>query len=665
MLFVELVLIRWTAENDVYLRFFTNFVLLASFLGIGIGFLRSGRQRNLSRYAPGAIAVLAIFVVTFPVQQGRSGDLPVLLGLFGMPSVPAWIALPITFLLVTAVMAVVGETVARTFRTFDALTAYRYDVLGSLLGIASFTVLSFLGTRPVIWSLVIAALLFMTLERPIGWRRYTSLAGIVLVFGANSLSSLDAWSPYYKVTTVPTSDGRVALRVNGLPHQSMYPIDLLRQRQPFYDYPYTHLEANPLNDVLIVGAGSGNDVAIALSHGAKHIDAVEIDPILQARGMAMHPEDPYGDPRVTPHVNDGRAFLESTDQRYDLIAFALPDSMTLVSGQGALRLESYLFTEEAFQSVRDHLTPEGSFTLYNYYRPDVFRRYAATLALVFGHEPCFDPGTNHGGGARIQAVLTISRDPSALQCTTLWQDTTNAPAPVTDDRPFPYIAGRTLPLFYAGSLALILAASLLIVGRTAGGTRQMQPYTDLFFMGAAFLLLETKNVVQFALLFGTTWFVNALVFAGILISVYLAIEVTRRVRIAPRFLYVGLFTSLVLAWLIPGDRILSLSTGPRLLAGIALAFAPVFFANLIFSQRFADTASSTVAFGANLLGAILGGVVEYAAVSIGYRDLLIVVAFFYLLALLFERRGSHVRVLPEDSEAGRRSVLAPEPTPAP
>ena len=44
-------------------------------------------------------------------------------------------------------------------------------------------------------------------------------------------------------------------------------------------------------------------------------------------------------------------------------------------------------------------------------------------------------------------------------------------------------------------------------------------YTDLFCMGAAFLLLETKSVVQFALLFGTTWFVNALVFLGVLLSV--------------------------------------------------------------------------------------------------------------------------------------------------
>ena len=71
-------------------------------------------------------------------------------------------------------------------------------------------------------------------------------------------------------------------------------------------------------------------------------------------------------------------------------------------------------------------------------------------------------------------------------------------------------------------------------------------FTDLFFMGAAFLLLETKNVVQFALLFGTTWFVNALVFLGVLLSVLLAVAVSKRVTFKhPARLYLLLLASLV------------------------------------------------------------------------------------------------------------------------
>ena len=80
----------------------------------------------------------------------------------------------------------------------------------------------------------------------------------------------------------------------------------------------------------------------------------------------------------------------------------------------------------------------------------------------------------------------------------------------------------------------------------------MRGYADLFFMGAAFLLLETKSVVQFALLFGTTWFVNSLVFAGILLAVLAAVEVARRDRSPrPGTLYLLLLGSLVVAWLVP------------------------------------------------------------------------------------------------------------------
>jgi len=154
-------------------------------------------------------------------------------------------------------------------------------------------------------------------------------------------------------------------------------------------------------------------------------------------------------------------------------------------------------------------------------------------------------------------------------------------------------------------------------------------------MGAAFLLLETKNVVQFALLFGTTWLVNSLVFGGVLVSVYLAIEVARRWRLPQhRLLYAALLATLVVAWVVPQSSLLTLSPVPRFIAAVALAFAPIFLANLIFAQRFQDVGSSTTAFAANLLGAIVGGGLEYTALVTGYRFLLVVVAILYGLALV-------------------------------
>ena len=212
------------------------------------------------------------------------------------------------------------------------------------------------------------------------------------------------------------------------------------------------------------------------------------------------------------------------------------------------------------------------------------------------------------------------------------------PAVATDDHPFPYLDGRTIPRFYLLTLGLILAGALMAVKWAGGPLTAMRPFVDLFFMGAAFLLLETKNVVQFALLFGTTWFVNALVFVGVLLSVWAAIEVTRHLRLPrPWVLYVLLLCALAVAWVVPQDSLLTLSPVPRFFAAVAIAFAPIFLANLVFSQRFAAVGSSTVAFATNLLGAMVGGVLEYLSLVTGYRFLLAVVAALYAVAFLSYR----------------------------
>ena len=234
----------------------------------------------------------------------------------------------------------------------------------------------------------------------------------------------------------------------------------------------------------MVGAGNGNDVAVALSKNVGHVDAVEIDPVLLENGELRHPERPYQDPRVTAYVDDGRAFLERTDKQYDLILFALPDSLTLVTGQGSLRLESYLFTREAMQTVRDHLKPGGVFSMYNFYRPFLFERYARTMTEVFGQAPCFDQGKLEFG-AQHQSVLTVGRDPGDAVCTNTYVAPATAPAPATDDRPFPYVKSGTIQTiitsgFTQGGVPLVLRHfgdaknRLLILGGQHGDYSEAQ-----------------------------------------------------------------------------------------------------------------------------------------------------------------------------------------------
>ena len=119
----------------------------------------------------------------------------------------------------------------------------------------------------------------------------------------------------------------------------------------------------------------------------------------------------------------------------------------------------------------------------------------------------------------------------------------------------------------------------------------------------------------------------------------------RRFRLPDRkLLYGALAASLIVAYVVPLDALLDLAPVPRFVAAVSVAFAPVFLANLIFSQRFRDVGASTVAFAANLLGAMLGGVLEYGALVLGYRNLLLGVALLYGLAFVTGRR--HLGAVP-------------------
>jgi SAM-dependent methyltransferase len=639
VLFLELVLIRELGAKVVHLSYFTNFVLLGSFLGVGVGFLASGRRRNLALLSAPLLVVMLAFVTFVPVEIDRRSDQIIYFTYREPAGPPIWISLPFLFVAVALCVCGPAQLVGRSFRELRALDAYRLDILGSLAGIAAFTGLALVGAPPLVWGLVLVVL-FVTL---LGTRRSVlfSCALLIALFVADLPTSNVTWSPYYRIVHQQLDLGGgepgVNVNVNGVPHQLARSVEGRLRDDPQYGLPYERLGQGPPERVLIVGAGTGNDVAVALKMGAAHVDAVEIDPEILDLGRRDHPNRPYDDPRVTTHVDDGRAFLERTDARFDLILFALPDSLVLLTGSGAIRLESYLFTREALASVRRHLTDGGGFAMYNYYRKDwLVDRYAGTVASAFGHPPCVDKVERASG----QAVISVALRAGNQRCKTTFA-AADPVSPATDDRPFPYFRGGLIPSLYLFALAGILLASLIAVRLVAGPFRPMRPYADLFFMGAAFLLLETKSVTTFALLFGTTWIVNAIVFAGVLLAVLLAVETTRHFRTpALPVLYGGIAAALVLAYVVPNASLLTLPVLPRLVAAVALAFAPIFLANLAFAKRFAATENAPSAFGVNVLGAMVGGCIEYVALMVGFRNLLIVAGLLYLAAFVLMPRGA-------------------------
>ncbi|MFZ8909999.1 MAG: spermidine synthase [Candidatus Nanopelagicales bacterium] len=645
MLFVQLALIRWAGGNLVHLSYFSNLILLASFLGIGLGFLRARKPRDLGRYAPVAILVLIAFIFFFPARiEGSSSEL-IFFTEVTPTGLPTWVTLPLVFLVVAFAMTLLGEITGRAFLAFTALDAYRWDIVGSLSGTLFFTLVAFLRSPSWIWPTVMLIALVLLYGKALPAVSWLAAVGIVVLLVIESLTPGVSWSPYYKVTTQDVTDTGpapyTAIQVNGIPHQNVLDAEKRLELEPLYGKPYERAVDNPLRDVLVIGAGTGTDVALALARGAQHVDAVEIDPRIQQIGIEKNPNQPYADPRVTTYIDDGRAFLSRTDREYDLILFALPDSLTLVSGASQLRLESYLFTRESIQEAYDHLSPDGVFAMYNYYREDwLINRLAGTVEEVFGHAPCIDRFT----AVQSLAVMAIGKSPDNAVCDQTWEREVIAaageeiPAPSADDRPFLYLKEASIPQLYLILIGLILAVSLIAIRVVGGPLRQMRGYTDLFLMGMAFLLLETRSITTFALLFGTTWLVNALVFAGVLLAVLLAIEVTRRFSPRRPWVVAALFTSLAIAWLVPNAWLLSLPVPLRLLVAVALAFAPIFCANLYFTSRFKDAANPTAAFAANLFGAMIGGCLEYLSLLTGYRFLLVVAAVIYLAAVLVGRR---------------------------
>ena len=294
--------------------------------------------------------------------------------------------------LVVALLATLALPLGQLLKSMPPLKAYAIDIIGSLAGIASFTLLSALGTDPVVW-FTIGVIIVLGLELGRRLSIFTIVnvgalaAVLILVFQQGQAHSTDIWSPYYRINEFKVASGLTHITVDGIPHQALHPLGE-QGLEPFYYQVYRWFPGRTYDNVLIVGAGSGSDVAIAEQQGAGHIDAVEIDPKLLEIGKTQHPNHPYDDPRVTAYNNDGRAFLRSTDKKYDLIVFALPDSLTLVSQQSSVRLESFLFTEQAFQTVKDHLTPNGIFVLYNYYRDDwLVSKLANMLQDSFGTKP--------------------------------------------------------------------------------------------------------------------------------------------------------------------------------------------------------------------------------------------------------------------------------------
>jgi SAM-dependent methyltransferase len=716
VLFFELAWIRWLGSMVIFLTFFTNIVLIACFLGVSVGCLAASRRSDFIR------TVIPLALVTATLACGtlwaydRFGRVMVDVGgqdaphevFFGTEyraKDPGHFIISIEliagiFFALGALMFVgLGQVLGRALNVLpNRVVSYTINILGSLVGIVAFGLASYLRCSPIVWFAVSAGLI-LYFVRPLSvtqWACEIALLGLIGFASYNQPKwSQDIgrqlfWSPYYKILY---EQKYAVILTNNIGHQTMVKVN---QSGPAYVLPHLlnrDAGGRPFEDVLIIGAGSGNDVQGALLHGARRIDAVEIDPVIHAIGRADHADHPFDDERVHVHLDDGRNFVRKTDHTYDLAIYALVDSLVLHSNYSSLRLESFLFTEGALRDVKAKLKPGGVFAMYNFYRQGwVVGRLAKMVERVFGTKPVVislpfqesislkasqgdhfnlllvgNSATSPVNGIRNAfeehqsfwvnkvplcnaAINAYGPEPPARSENGMDRDAWNKVAPAaidtsgiallpTDDWPFLYLRSATIPALNIRGMAMMAVLSLAILLRFAP-VRSGRPSGQMFFLGAGFMLLETKGVVHMALLFGSTWVVNSIVFFAILVMILLSNLYVLMVR--PRKIgayYALLFASLLVNTLVPMEVFLALPGASRVIASCALVFVPVFFAGVIFAAAFLESRQPDLDFGSNIGGVILGGLSEYFALILGFRNLLgIALAFYILSALLRPKR---------------------------
>jgi spermidine synthase len=605
---------------------------------MGNGLLLARRKlQPLVLFAPLLLLFVVIVAnVKFELKIATSAALYFQSTTVAAEKMESYLLLPFVVAFVAGLFTLLGYEMGNLFERFKPLRAYTFNIGGSMAGIAAFFLMSLFQVPPAWWFAIVAVGIILLLRGSAGQVGASAIVLAAICLLVYGLQKDSTWSPYYKITMTNLTDGGKILSVNNIGHQTMQPI---KNKEPFYHVPYTSFKHNRFKSALIIGAGSGTDASFALEYGVKRITAVEIDPAIYALGKKYHPLRPYGSFRVKMHINDARAFLRNDRNSYDLIIYALPDSLTLTSSFANLRLESFLFTEESFRSTKERLAKGGLLVLYNYYREEwLIDKIANMLETVFGYPPVV---VSYGGRGKA-AVFMIGEKLADLKILVEKRPPHAALTHATDEWPFLYMKSPVIPWVFIKALALLAVFSIVLVvavslGGTAGAGRgSFFSRGHFFFLGMAFLLLETMSIVRFSLLFGSTWMVNSLVFFSVLAMVLLAVWISARVTIKKLWgLYAALFIILALNYAIPLETLLTENSLLRFFLSSLMIFSPVFLANLIFAQTFKEEeGTATVSLAANILGSLFGGMFEYASLALGYRNLVVFVALFYALSFI-------------------------------
>ncbi|HVT90473.1 MAG TPA: hypothetical protein VHD56_16585 [Tepidisphaeraceae bacterium] len=656
-LFLELMVIRWVPARVRLIAYYANLMLISSFLGLGVGAMLSNRKWDLGRLFPVFMLALVGFVLIYSGEaiSGSSGEARFFKDsahLYG------YAALIIIFLLNTLMFVPIGEQIGRLFSQLLPLRAYAWDLAGSLVGTVVFGLFSIRFFSPLVGFAVVVAIYCMVMPRgllPLN----AGLGGAVVLLLILSANPGAVWSPYHYLT-VHDPWGRQVFEPEAGHRTKMDPLPyVVRVNQDIYQahttlnparytdgsppavmnryntvqYPLPYRVKSDAKDVLVLGAGGGLDVEAALLAGATSVDAVEIDPAIVRISHRFSPSDIYQDPRVHIHIEDARAYLQRASAKYDAVIFGFLDSQNLFSYGSNLRLDGYIYTVECFRQAFSLLKDDGILSV-SFSVPETW--VAEKLAKMLNQATGVVPVIYQFQKQYVLLVPRFSTDaiPSAQQ---MYQRLDPAPmlqasrAVATDNWPYLYLQKPAVPMDYClviGALIVISAGTVIALRQTI---RVDAEDGHFFFLGIGFLLLQTKGIGDCSLYFGTTWVVSLIVISGTLLMVLLANALAMRMhRELTGWAYLPVFGAVILLAFMPRSLILGLPMAGRLAWALLVVPLPIFFAGLIFSTTFRRAANPSLCFGANLVGATIGGFCEYLGMWIGTNAL----SYFILAAYL-------------------------------
>ena len=689
ILFLELLLIRVLETEIRIFAYFSNLILLGIFFGSGLGML-------LKKKFPLHLTAVLFLALSGGLALNFFGNITQWLAplsesfiwfqtdVFSLLHITAGLALTaVIFFLTLAAFVPLGQYLGELLESSPrTILAYSINVAASLGGMWAFALCSANNVSPYA-ALVMAQLLLFFL---VSGSRGRTVLGVSLVltvalFFGNPAGPAEKtiWSPYQKLTLSKLPDAKTQpqgylLQVNGVGYMGLldlsdkYKDDLARQLvgQTFpkdFDIRFADQYRLPYNlkpaaqDVLIIGAGGGNDVAAAVRASAtERVDAVEIDPQIVKIGREYHPEQPYSSPKVSVIVDDGRAFFRNSQKQYDLIIMGLADSHTLTSSLVNVRLDNYLYTKESFVEARRLLKPDGLMVVsFDVRRPWIGERIQKSLTAVFGSAPQVYDWQNTAFFGWGGIVFVAEREAGAVERSTAQNpelgkflearrisfENGNKTKLLSDDWPYLYLDLPRLPKIHIFiSLFLILFFVLLRKSVSWQGKFRW----DFFFLGAGFLLYEFQNISKTSLLFGNTWMTNLFTITAILFFILLANLVYAKWRIPLAVSAAGLLGAISLQFVIPFSVFNSLAFYSRVAAASLVLNLPLFFSGLIFISLFAKAEKKSAAFASNLLGSAAGGLLEILSFRYGIRSLIFVSFGFYFCVLLWTPLVARLRM---------------------